>query len=225
MNTTVKVKKMNQKREAYTQTRYNLDSKRSLVWQVFAPFLQKKFKIRNSVLDIGCGFGDFINNITANQKSALDANSEMARFVESSVDFKTGLTTDLKSLFKEKSFDFIFSSNLLEHLERDQITDFFNDTRRLLKDDGTLLIFMPNYRLCSREYFDDYTHLTPISDRSIQDWLKSCGYKVEFIHAGFMPFSVKDSRLPMTAWLIKFWLWSPWKPGGKQMLVSATKML
>lgn len=215
---------MNEKRDAYTQTRYKLDPKRSLVWRVFTPFLQKKFQITGRVLDVGCGFGDFINNIQASKKSALDANPEMKSFLDSSIDFRPGLTTDLKSQFLDQKFDFIFSSNLLEHLTRKQITEFFMDCRSLLSDKGSLIIFMPNYRLCSQEYFDDYTHLTPISDRSIQDWLKSCGYKIDFIHPGFMPFSVKDSKLPITSWLIKLWLFFPIKPGGKQMLVCASKI-
>ncbi len=206
---------------AYTQTRYSLDSKRSLVWKVFAPYLQKKFQIQGHVLDVGCGFGDFINHIQTNRKSALDANSEMKTFLDPSVDFKAGLTSDLKSSFKAHDFDWIFSSNLLEHLTRDQVTEFFLDCKNLLKPGGSLLIFMPNYRFCSKEYFDDYTHITPISDRSISDWLSSCGYQVKFVHPRFMPFSVKDSRLPITSWLVKLWLLSPFKPG-KQMLIHAT---
>lgn len=213
---------MSEKRTAYTQTRYNLDAKRSLVWKVFAPFLQNKFQIHGSVLDIGCGFGDFINNIQAPRKSALDANAEMKQFLSPEIDFKPGLTSDLKTSFKANDFDWIFSSNLLEHLTRDQVTDFFNDCRSLLKDTGSLLIFMPNYRFCSNEYFDDYTHITPISDQSLCDWLRACGYQIEFIHPRFMPFSVKDSKLPITSWLVKLWLLSPFKPG-KQMLIRATK--
>jgi len=207
----------------YNKTRYNLDSKRSLVWKVFVPFLQNKFQIQGSVLDVGCGFGDFINNIQVGNRSALDANPEMQQYLDQKVQFKAGYTTDLKTLFKENSFDWIFSSNLLEHLTREQVTEFFNDCRHLLKDKGSILIFMPNYRLCSNEYFDDYTHITPITDRSISDWLTSCGFQVEFVHPRVMPFSVKDSKLPITSWLIKLWLLSPFKPGGKQMLVRATK--
>lgn len=213
---------MNEKRSAYTQTRYNLDQKRTLVWKVFAPYLQKKFHIQGHILDVGCGFGDFINNVQSSTKAALDANEEMKQFLNPGIDFKPGLTSDLKSSFQSQSFDWIFSSNLLEHLTRDQVTAFFNDSKDLLKENGSLLIFMPNYRFCSSEYFDDYTHLTPISDRSINDWLKACGYKVEFIHPRFMPYSVKDSRLPIMSWLVKLWLISPFKPG-KQMLIHAIK--
>lgn len=214
---------MSEKRSAYTQTRYTLDEKRSVVWKVFVPFLQQMFQIQGRVLDVGCGFGDFINNVQATGKSAIDANEEMKQFMAPSIDFKAGLTSDLIKSFPANSYDWIFSSNLLEHLTRDQVTAFFNDCKTLLKEQGSLLIFMPNYRLCSNEYFDDYTHVTPISDRAIVDWMTACGYKVEFIHPGFMPFSVKDSKLPITSWLVKLWLLSPFKPGGKQMLVRATK--
>jgi SAM-dependent methyltransferase len=209
--------------ENYTQTRYSLDSKRTLVWKVFVPFLQKKFHIQGHVLDVGCGFGDFINHIQTSQKSALDANPEMKKFLDPSIEFKGGFTSDLKTAFKAKDFDWIFSSNLLEHLTREQVTDFFNDCKNLLKPGGSLLIFMPNYRFCSNEYFDDYTHLTPISDRSLCDWLRACGYKIDFVHPRFMPFSVKDSKLPITSWLVKLWLLSPFKPGGKQMLIKASR--
>ncbi|HEY8270971.1 MAG TPA: class I SAM-dependent methyltransferase, partial [Pseudobdellovibrionaceae bacterium] len=104
---------MNEKRAAYTQTRYSLDAKRTLVWKVFAPFLQKKFQIQGHVLDVGCGFGDFINHIEAPRKSALDANADMQNFLQPGIDFKDGLTSDLKTFFKANDFDWIFSSNLL----------------------------------------------------------------------------------------------------------------
>lgn len=206
---------------AYTKTRYQLDEKRKIVWRVLAPFLQKKFHFQGSILDVGCGFGDFINNVSAHQRSALDMNPEMKPFLDSDIQFQAGPVSELRRLFTTQSYDLIFSSNLLEHLSREEISQFFLDAKQLLKTGGSLLILMPNYRKCSAEYFDDYTHLTPLSDRSLSDWLNAAGFVVDFVDPGFMPFSVKDSKLPITAWLIKLWLLSPFKPGGKQMLIRA----
>jgi hypothetical protein len=92
--------------------------------------------------------------------------------------------------------------------------------RRKLRTGGTLNILQPNYRFCYDEYFDDYTHVTVYSDRSICDFLRTHGFDVIQCEARFLPLTVK-SRLPVLPWLIRLYLSSPVKPLGKQMLIRA----
>ena len=206
----------------YNTTRFQPDRKREMVWSIFARHLQSKFFIEGSVLDVGCGYGSFINNIQADKRHAMDINPEMKEFMQPGVHFESGKTSELRTHFKQGQFDFIFSSNLIEHLQRSEIDTFFTDVKYLLKPTGSFVILMPNYRLASNVYYDDFTHITPVSDRSLSDWLQSFGFKIDFLHPGYMPYSVKDSKLPITPFLIKLWLFSFFKPGGKQMLIHAT---
>src|SRR5262249_38103797 len=92
--------------------------------------------------------------------------------------------------------------------------------RLKLKRSGTLNILQPNFRFCYDEYFDDYTHVTVFSDRSICDFLNANGFIVDVCHPRFLPLTVK-SRLPVYPWLIRLYLASPIKLWGKQMFIRA----
>jgi SAM-dependent methyltransferase len=208
---------------AYAATRFVPLKARAIVWQEIVRYLQRKFTLGEAVLDAGCGYGDFIRNVSAPRRFALDLDASTGGHLPEGIDFRQGSMSEIEKVFEAASLSSIFSSNVLEHLTREDISAFFAQSRKVLKDKGLLVILMPNYRRAFREYFDDYTHLTPLSDIGIQDWLKAEGFDPIFVHPGFMPFSVRDSRLPVTPWLVRLWLWSPWKPGAKQMLVVARK--
>ena len=91
---------------------------------------------------------------------------------------------------------------------------------RVLSPKGTLTIVQPNYRYAYREYFDDFDHKTIFSHVSLADFLVANGFVVSTVEPRFMPLTVKG-RLPVNERLIQAWLASPWKPIGKQMLISA----
>jgi hypothetical protein len=74
---------------------------------------------------------------------------------------------------------------------------------------------------CSFRAFDDYTHVTVYSDRSLCDFLVANGFAVLECRPRFLPLTLK-SRLPISALLIRLYLLSPWKILGKQMLVRCT---
>lgn len=207
----------------YYQTRYKYSKKRNIVWQEITRFLQVRFQLSGRVLDAGSGYGDFINSVPASDCYAFDIDPQAEHFLTSKVEFKIGKLNQIGSLYPPDFFDFVFSSNVLEHLPRTEIAEFFSGAKSILKKGGRLGILMPNYRRAYKEYFDDYTHVTPLSDVSLTDWMRASGFGIDFVHPGFMPYSVKDSRLPITRWLIRTWILSPWKPGGKQMLLIGHK--
>jgi hypothetical protein len=92
--------------------------------------------------------------------------------------------------------------------------------RTKLNHGGTLNILQPNYRFAYREYFDDYTHVTVYSDRSLSEFITSHGYRVIDCQPRFLPLTVKSS-LPVWPILLQLYLAIPFKPMGKQMLVRA----
>lgn len=59
------------------------------------------------------------------------------------------------------------ASNVLEHLEKADVAATLHQLRSKLKPGGQLCIVGPNYRFCSAEYFEDYTHVSAFSDRSL----------------------------------------------------------
>jgi SAM-dependent methyltransferase len=207
----------------YSDTRYGFLEKRSLVWKEIVKYFEGHFEMGDSILDVGCGYGDFISNTKATHRYAVDLDEGMGNYLPRDIVFKVSPIVEIDKLFPEESMSFIFSSNLLEHLDRNEINHFFSAARSLLKPNGLLGIMMPNYKRAFREYFDDYTHVTPISDVGLADWLAASGFTKLYLDPGFMPFSLKDSWIPITPFLVFIWLRSPWKPRGKQMLIIVRK--
>jgi ubiquinone/menaquinone biosynthesis C-methylase UbiE len=207
---------MNEWSEYYRQ-RFQADPRRAVTWQIIAGYLQKEVPAGATVLELGAGYCDFINNIRAKRKLALDV-AENVRDAASS-DVGTCRKLDFTG---EQSVDVVFASNLLEHLPIEHVWETLSEVRRVLKPGGKIILIQPNYRYAFRHYFDDYTHVTVFSDVSLTDALKVAGFKVLRVRPRFLPLTLK-SRLPVIRALVRLYLWSPVKPLAGQMLVVAQK--
>jgi len=205
----------------YFQSRYSFDKRRTKVWRAICEYVQRFVNARGTTLDLGAGYCDFINNITAERKIAVDLNSESGKYCNENVKFYCSPITNLEFI-PDHTIDAVFMSNLLEHLENDQLEKTFQEIARVTKAHARLIILQPNYRYCFQEYFDDYTHLKAYSHISLCDFLTSVGYDIKRLEKRFLPFSFK-SRLPMSYYLTKLYLSLPWKPFAKQMLIVAEK--
>jgi len=127
--------------------------------------------------------------------------------------------TDLTAI-DDESFDFVFASNLFEHISQSDFATTLDGLRVKLTERGRLAILQPNWRYAYREYFDDYTHVSVYSHVSLADFLRAHGWEVLEVRPRFLPLTVK-SRLPVWPPLIGLYLNSPFKPLGKQMLITA----
>lgn len=201
----------------YYATRYTPDPGRAKVWRAIVEYLKQKY-VNNaeSILDLGCGYGDFINNISAKNRIAVDRNPASRTYLENSVHFICSSAEDL-SMVGAATIDLVFTSNLLEHLTDDQLEGTAREIRRVLRPEGTLITIQPNYYYAYREYFDDYTHKKAFSHESLKDFFLANGFSMIAMEKRFLPFSLK-SRLPKTFMLTKLYLNSPIRPTAKQML-------
>ncbi|GAC1339235.1 MAG: hypothetical protein NVSMB18_07060 [Acetobacteraceae bacterium] len=204
----------------YHGSRLPIDPRRDVLWTALWRF---RFKAmigpEDTVLDLGAGYCNFINAVTARRRIAVDAWEGFPAHLAPGIEHKVGSVTDLEFL-DDGSVDFAFASNLFEHLTKDDFSIVLAQLHRKLTPRGTLTIVQPNYRYAYREYFDDFDHKSVYSHVSLADYLTANGYEVILVEPRFMPLSVKG-RLPVNERLIQAWLASPWKPIGKQMLVRA----
>ena len=204
----------------YHDSRLTPDIRRDRVWQLlWRYYFSRLIPADACVLDLGCGYGSFINNVVAARRIAVDRWPEFTRYIDAQVESVVGNATALDFL-PNKAVDFAFASNLFEHLTQADFALVLQALRHKLSPRGTLTILQPNYRYAYREYFDDYTHITVYSHVSICDFLAANGYEVLSVSPQFMPLTVK-SRLPVWSPLVACYLASPVKPMGKQMLVRA----
>ncbi|MDP2762982.1 MAG: class I SAM-dependent methyltransferase [Enterobacteriaceae bacterium] len=206
-------------RNNYFKSRFVYDPSRDYVWKAIADYLQKYISLNSKVLDLGAGYCNFINNIKARNKVAVDINKEVKKYANSDVKIYICSCSNLK-IFKDDSFDVVFASNLFEHLTKPELKKTIKEIKRVLKNKGLLLLIQPNFRYAHKEYFDDYTHQTVFSHTSLPDFLHTHGFVCKKVIPKFIPFSMK-SRLKSFSFLIKPYLHLPYKPFAKQMLVVA----
>lgn len=201
----------------YYATRYAPDPGRTKVWKAIVKYLEKYIGVgTGTIIDIGCGYGDFINNVEAKSKFAIDLNPDASGYLAEGITFNATKVTDL-SCMPTHSVDVAFSSNLLEHLSDAELAEAAAEFKRILKPNGLFITMQPNFYYAYREYFDDFTHKKVFSHESLVDFFSSSGFELVNMEKKFVPFSLK-SRLPKSYFLTKLYLMSFYRPFAKQML-------
>ena len=204
----------------YHNIRLSFDHRRKILWRTLCESYFQKFIFQNDcVLELGAGYADFINNIRCKRRIAVDTWNGLTRYADSNVECIIANVTSLESI-EDKSVDFVFASNLFEHLTQAEFKKSLMQIRSKLKENGTINILQPNFKYCYREYFDDYTHVSIYSDKSLVDFLEVNGFKVLECNPRFLPLTIKSS-LPVFPVLIRLYLKIPFKPLGKQMFIRA----
>jgi SAM-dependent methyltransferase len=174
------------------------------------------------VLDLGCGWGEFVRNVQAAERYAMDLNPDAAGLVGEGVAF---LHQDCSQPWplEDASLDVIFSSNFLEHLpDKPAIESTLIQARRCLRPDGQIILMGPNIRFTGGAYWDFWDHHVALTDRSISELLELSGFRVTQCIPRFMPFTMSDGREP-PLFLVRVFLALPlaWPILGRQFLVRA----
>lgn len=203
----------------YFATRFTRNEQRGVVWHHICEYLKTWIPVDSDVLELGAGWCDFSNAVTARSVTAMDIDEVVTQAAKPGVTAVVGDCTDL-GRFADGSFDRVVASNLLEHLDRSMAQRLLAEAQRVLRPGGALVLIQPNFRLNPREYFDDYTHVAIYTDRSLRDFLNATGWNVEHVAARFLPLSMKSRGSGLT-FLVPWYLRSPIKPFAGQMLVVA----
>ena len=204
----------------YHESRLKQDARRNVLWRALWRYhFSRQIASSDCVLDLGSGYGEFINNVVAVRRIAVDIWRQLPQNLVPGIEAHVGKSYELAWL-ADGAVDFAFASNLFEHLSQTEFAATLDALRPKLSAKGTLTILQPNYRYAFREYFDDYTHVTVYSHISLADFLTAHGWEVIEARPRFLPLTIK-SRLPVSPLLIAAYLASPVKPMGKQMLIRA----
>ena len=208
--------------KGYHDTRFTPDARREVLWKTLVSgYFQPLIPAGGCTLELGAGYGHFINQVRCQRRIAIDIWEGLRDHAAPGVETRIQSACDLSGI-EPASVDFAFASNLTEHLTKEEFAQLLQQVRQKLKPGGTLNLLQPNYRFAYREYFDDYTHVSVYSDRSMCDFLAANGFEVVDCRPRFLPLTVK-SRLPVSGMLIRLYLMSPYKPLARQMLISAIR--
>ena len=206
---------------SYFSTRFVPDPRRQHVWRHVAAYLQRWMPSEGALLDLGAGFGDLANAARCARRVAFDQRPDLAEYTGSGVEAEVGDVTDLHR-FADATFDSVFASNLLEHLDWPQLERCVDEVVRVLKPGGHFVVVQPNFRLRPGRYFDDFTHRTIFTDESLSDFIASRGLGLVRCEPRFLPLTMK-SRLSFGHRLVPLYLRLPYRPLAGQMLVVAQR--
>src|ERR1700736_2954358 len=176
------------------------------------------------IVDLACGYGEFINNIRGKKKYAVDLNPDARGNVAGDVEFCLS-RADAMSAISGAGVDVVFASNFLEHLRTKEECDaVLAEVRRILRPGGRFVIMGPNIRYLAAEHLAFYDHCPPLPHLSVEEGLVQADYEIERIVPRFLPYTTR-SRLPQHPALIALYLKTPlaWRLLGKQFLVAARK--
>lgn len=194
------------------------------IWKILvSEFFQKYVPVRGVVLDLGSGHGEFINNIIAQRRIAIDLNPESADLMAPGVEFLETPSTNLSQVVPQ-SVDTVFTSNFFEHLpDADSLIATLKECRRVLKVDGTLVVMMPNIKYVKEDFWDYLDHSLPLSDRSMLEALEIARFAPLAVFPRFLPYTIKHRKHEPPLFLLRIylkarWLWPIF---GKQMLITA----
>lgn len=195
------------------------------IWKILCSnFFNKYINFNDVILDLGSGYCEFINNIGAQKKIAVDINNDTKHFANKDVEVFIFDFVNTK-FFKSNTFDVVFISNFFEHLkDKIEILRVLQNVREILKTNGILLILQPNIKYLTKEYWDFFDHNIALSDKSMCEALKLAGFNIKLAIPKFLPYTFK-SKLPKSDFLLKLYLNLPflWQIFGKQMFIIAQK--
>jgi SAM-dependent methyltransferase len=195
------------------------------VWEVLTRhYFQRWVGRDDTVLDLGAGYCEFINNIQAAKKLALDLNPATRAKAAPDVQVFSQDVVEPWPL-SPLSLDVIFSSNFFEHLaNKNDLQHCLEQAYTGLRSGGLLIAIGPNIRFCFDVYWDFFDHHIALSDRSLVEALEVVGFRTETVIPQFLPFTMKGI-LPASPWLVRVYPGIPsvWRLLGKQFLVVARK--
>ena len=162
----------------------NIDKK----WAYYPVFLSKmkfldnffkKIHKNHKILDAGCGEGFLVEKFRKKgykNFSGIDKNY-------SSKHVKKGNIS--KMPYRDKNFDVVLCLDSLQYLSFKNQEKAVNEFRRVLKDDGTLIVTIPNlkhfaariYRIIKGRWKPTDSKTLPIGDRASDEYVKIMGEK------------------------------------------------
>ncbi len=201
-------------------------ARRAATWKVLCDSWFSRYVPRDgSVLEVAAGYCEFINNIAAAERVAVDLNPETRHHADRGVVFHEIAAERLGDVVPPAHFDAAFMSNFLEHCRtREHVLEVLSAVLAALKPGGRVLILGPNFRRCPKAYYDYFDHHLPLTEKAVAEALLLTGFTVELVWPSTLPYTFR-SRLPSWSWLVRLYLKLPilWGIFGAQFFLVGRK--
>ena len=120
------------------------------------------------LLDIGCGRGEWLQKWTNrfNDICGIDSDQKMIETcIDNNLNVIEGDATEALSKFPNQSVNIITIFHLIEHLTHEKLLDLLIECKRVLSDDGVLIMETPNIDnllVSTKSFHIDPTHINLI---------------------------------------------------------------
>jgi SAM-dependent methyltransferase len=180
---------------------------KNAIWQVLCRHFFQRYVGRDDVvLDLGPGFGEFLNHIRCGHRIAVDIERLSGRSLPAGTEEVLVASDRLSSKVSPASVDIVFCSNFFEHLPDTQtFLTTLAEIRTVLRPGGRLMILQPNIRLVGGAYWDFVDHHLPLTDRTLEEACESLGFDVVEVIPRFLPYTTRSS-IPQSPWLVRLYL-------------------
>jgi SAM-dependent methyltransferase len=202
------------------QSTYRKDVWRVLIGDLF----QQHVATSDRVLDLGCGYGEFINQIHCAKKYGMDLNPDTQEFLSADVEFIRRDCSEEWSL-SAGSLDVVFTSNFFEHLpDKAALGRTLDQVRRCLAPEGRLMAVGPNIRYLPGKYWDFWDHHLALTHLSLREALETRGFRMDVCIDRFLPYTmVGGPRYPLVFLRAYLHFRPAWRLLGKQFFLIASR--
>lgn len=203
----------------------NAGEYRDQVWQILcAEYFSRYISENSKVMDLGSGRGEFINNIIAAEKYAMDLNPDAGKH----------LSAEVKCIHQDCSrrwelgsecLDVVFTSNFLEHLsDKASVERVVSEVHRCIKQGGLFICMSPNIKYVPGAYWDFWDHHVPFTELSCAELLRLHDFSIDQCIPRFLPYTMSTGTKP-PLFLVKYYVKLPifWPLFGKQFLIIGRK--
>lgn len=181
--------------KSYYRARFNKFelARRNRFWETLCfSFLQRYVQKKDTVIDIGAGYCEFINTIVCGRKIAVDLNTDTKDFAQKDIEVVTSSALEISKKYNSK-IDIVFMSNFLEHLEsKQEVIKVLRKANNLLRVGGKILLIQPNINLVKERYWDFIDHAVPLNTNSLKEALQVTGFEVTNLTVRFLPYTTKS---------------------------------
>ena len=200
------------------------DESRHRVWKVLIDdYFQRYLDDVTTILDLGCGWGHFINQVDVPERHAIDLNADVVGHLDPEIHLHTQAANTRWPL-ESGSLDLVFTSNFLEHLPSPAaVSETLDEARRCLRPGGRIVCVGPNVRAVGGAYWDFFDHVVALTERSLVEALELSGFEIETAIGRFLPFTMAGKPAPPSLLVRAYLRCRPaWRILGGQFLVVAT---
>ena len=157
---------------------------------------------KKKILDIGCGRGEWLKKcreLGFSCEGVEKDDSMVHSCVNQNLKIYKGDAIKVLKTLESSQFSIVSLFHVIEHLSHDQLLEVLKESKRLLTNDGILILETPsidNLTVASRQFFLDPTHISPINPDALIFFLDYLGFnfsKYYFLNPG--QFSDKEPSM------------------------------